>query len=123
MCSERHIADFIQKNRTPIALLKLADPLRIRASEGALLMAKQLAFQQVFRNGRTIDRKVRLATALAVTINRTRHQLLARTTLAGDQGRRVTGRQLTDGLKHLLHRRALTDNAQIKILLLQQRLV
>ena len=64
-CSTRRIlvsssvhADFIQKNRTPVALLKLTDSLRVGAGESTLLMAEQLALQQVLRNGRAIDREV-----------------------------------------------------------------
>ena len=50
-----HLADFVEQQRAAIGLLELADAAGDGAGEGALFMAEQLAFQQIFRNGGAID--------------------------------------------------------------------
>src|SRR5207244_10341740 len=75
---QRHVADFVEKNRAFVALLELADALGGGASERSLFVAEQLAFQQIFRNRGAVDRQERLGAAPAVMVNRARDQLLAR---------------------------------------------
>jgi hypothetical protein len=52
---KRHVADFIQKQGAAISLLKAAPAHGLRTGEGAALMAKQLALQQILGNGRRVD--------------------------------------------------------------------
>jgi hypothetical protein len=44
---EGHVADFVEEQRAALGLLEAAAALRLRAGEGAALVAEQLAFQQV----------------------------------------------------------------------------
>ena len=52
---ERHVADFIEEQRSPFGLLKPSAPLRLRTGEGSAFMAKQLGFQQILGDGCRID--------------------------------------------------------------------
>src|SRR5580704_12171191 len=42
---ERHLADLVEKERTPVCQLEASDLLRHRPGEGALLVPEQLAFE------------------------------------------------------------------------------
>jgi hypothetical protein len=44
---ERHVADFVEEQRAALGLLEAAAALRLRAGEGAALMAEQFGLQQV----------------------------------------------------------------------------
>src|SRR5262249_52009352 len=48
----RHVADFVEKQRSAGALLEFADALAVGAGERPLLMAEQFAFQKLLGNGR-----------------------------------------------------------------------
>ena len=56
---QRHVADFVEEKRAAVALLELADAAAVGPGEGPFLVAEQLALQQVFRDGRTVDRQER----------------------------------------------------------------
>ena len=61
-----HLADFVQQQRAAIGFLELADAPGDGAGEGALLVAEQFGFQQVFRDGGAIDRDEGLVGARAI---------------------------------------------------------
>ncbi|OIQ81875.1 hypothetical protein GALL_363420 [mine drainage metagenome] len=73
----RHIADFVEKQRAALGLLEAPAPGRLRAGEGAALMAEQFALQQVSRNGCGVDGDERTVRARAVAVQCLRHQFLA----------------------------------------------
>src|SRR5439155_2325603 len=98
-----------------MALLEFSNALRGRAGKGTSLVAEKLAFQQVFRNGRTIDCQKGSLTAAAMMVNGAGHQFLARAALSRDQRGGVAGRELTDQLENALHRVAASDDANIVI--------
>src|SRR5467141_4266842 len=52
---ERNLSYLIQKNRTAVGYFEAANALRDRSRECALLMPKQLAFQQARRYGRAVE--------------------------------------------------------------------
>ena len=51
-----HLGDFVEQQRAAVGLLELADAAGDRAGEGALLVAEQLALQQVLGDGGAVDR-------------------------------------------------------------------
>ena len=53
---EGHFADFVEKQRAQIGLLEIAGMVAVGAGERAGLVAEQLAFHQVGRNGGAVDR-------------------------------------------------------------------
>src|SRR5215831_1408126 len=88
----RKLANFIQKERAPVSSLKAAYPLSDCSSEGASLMSEKLAFQEISRDSRTIDRHKTVLTARAGIMNRACDYFLAGAGLASDQDGTVHGR-------------------------------
>ena len=82
------------------------------AGEGAALVAEQLAFNQLARDRRHVDRDERAGAPLAVVVQRAGDQFLAGAGLAVDHHRQVGGAEPRDGAVHLLHRRAAADQRQ-----------
>ena len=76
----------------------------------ALLVAEQLALQQVLRDGGAVEGQERRLGAGAVLVDRPGHQLLAGAALSGDQhGKGLVG-DTADGLVRFLHPRAGADD-------------
>ena len=71
--------------------LEEAQVLALCARETPAFMAKDLAFNQVGRNGTAIDRQEREVPAAAKVVHGTRHKFLAGTTLAMDEDRYRSG--------------------------------
>ena len=51
---ERHVADLVEEQRAALGLLEAADLARVGAGEGALLVAEQLALDQLARDRRQL---------------------------------------------------------------------
>ncbi len=73
-------------------------------------MAKEFAFEQIFRNGRGVDGNKRLTGARRVLVQRVCHQLFARPRLASDEHRDMALRQPANATKHILHGRGLAQH-------------
>ncbi len=56
---DRHVADLVQEQRAARRRLDQADLARLRGRVGALLVAEQLAFDQLARDGRAVHRDQR----------------------------------------------------------------
>ena len=52
---ERHVADFVEKERAAVGRLEKADPAGASAGKGALGMAEEFGFEQLFGNGAAVD--------------------------------------------------------------------
>ena len=74
---QRHLANFIEKNRTPVGLFKPAGTRRLRAGKCTALEAKQFRLKQRVRDGCAIDLDKRLVAPLARQMHCTRKQLFA----------------------------------------------
>ena len=83
------LADLVEEERAPVGQLEAARLRRRRAGEGALLVAEQLAFDEVRRQGRAVDRDERRASAGARLVDGVGQQLLAGARLAEEQHRAV----------------------------------
>jgi hypothetical protein len=68
-----------------ICLLEAPDPPHFSPRKSAALMAKELTFQQCFRDGGAVNRYERGPRAVAVVINGPRNEFLASAGLATDQ--------------------------------------
>ena len=101
----------------PDGLLELAGRALHGAGEGAALVAEQLAFDQLARDRRHVERHERTLAALAVVVQRARHQLLAGARLAGDHHRQVGRHQARQRPVDLLHGRRAADQRQALALL------
>ena len=93
----------------PSACSKRPELRRIGAGEGALLVAEQFGFDQVARYRRHVDRDERSGAALAVVVQRARHQFLAGAGLARDHDRQVGLHQARQDAIDFLHRRRAAD--------------
>ena len=100
---QRHFTDLVQKKRALVALLEAADPLGRRACECALLVAEEFALEEVFRDGGAIDREEAAVAAGAVIVNRTGHEFLARSALAGDHHSGIAAGHAAHHFENLLH--------------------
>ena len=80
----RQIADFVKHQRAPIGGLDLAEGGLACTGECAAFIAEQLAFQQVFGDGRTVDRD-EAAPASGSLMQSLRQHLLAGAALAQQQ--------------------------------------
>jgi len=94
-----------------IGHLKQARLALDRASEGAALVAEQLALQEILRDGAAVDCDEGVRGAWAARVDRPRHQLLAGACLALDQHRDVGGGHALDEVQDLLHLGSLRDDA------------
>ena len=82
----------------------------IGAGEGSLLVAEQLALQEVVVQDRAVQRDERPLAADVGGVDRLRDQLLARPGLAVDQDGRAERADLLDQVEDLPHLRALRDD-------------
>src|SRR5688572_2904637 len=106
----RQLADLIEKERALVRVLEEPGLVARRASERTLLVAEQLALQQRFRNRPAVHRDERGVRPRALAMNETRHQLLPRSTFAGEQHRRRMPRHLARNLERRAHDLAATDD-------------
>ena len=95
---QRHLAHFVQEQRSQIGLLKVAGVIARGAGERARLVAEKLALHQVGRNGRAIDRQHRPIGARAGAMHGPGHQLLAGAAFAAHQYAAAGARQMRDSL-------------------------
>ncbi len=94
----------------PFGRFEFALAARDGAGERALLVAEQLALDQLARERRAIHRDERLARARTSKMNRARDQLLAGARFAANQNRHVGRRDLVDRLEHAHHRARSPDH-------------
>ncbi len=112
---QRHVAHFIQKQRSAVGLLQLADFVIERAGQAALAVAEQLAFDEFFGNGGAVHFDERLGGARAGGVNRVRDQFLAGAAFAENQHAAVGGGHQAQLLAQRLHGHALADDAQLGV--------
>ncbi|OQA34179.1 MAG: hypothetical protein BWY57_00641 [Betaproteobacteria bacterium ADurb.Bin341] len=100
---QRHVADFIEKKGPAVGEFELSlAAIFIGAGIGARSGPEKFGFEQVFRNGRRVDRDKRLVGARRTAVNGVRDQFLAGARFTLDEDGAVeTGRTLgqMDGLQ------------------------
>jgi hypothetical protein len=84
---ERKLADLVEEQGRAVGILEAADMAVEGAGEGALLMAEQHRFDEIFRDRAAIDGDHRLAAARGGGVDRLGDHFLARAALALDQHR------------------------------------
>src|SRR6185503_17469582 len=88
----------------------------VGAGECALLVAKQLAFDQVLGDCRAVDLDERTLDPVRVVVDRVGNQLLAGPVFPLDQDIGVAGGDALDELEQLLHLLALSNNVRKAVL-------
>src|SRR6266699_2008503 len=121
---ERHVADLVEEERAAVSDLELPLARRDRPREGALLVAEELALDQLARERSAVHLDERLRAPRPVVVERVGDQLLAGAARAADEDREIGVRHLADHVEDALHPRALADQASEAIrarhLLLQE---
>src|SRR6266403_2095495 len=108
---ERHVADLVEEERAAVGDLELPLARHDRTREGALLVAEELALDQLARERSAVHLDERPRAPGAVVVERVGDQLLARAARAADQDREIGVRYLADHVEDALHPRALADQA------------
>ena len=106
-----HITHLIQKQRALVGLHETPYPVSHGAGERAFAMAKHLAFQQAFRDGRAIDRHEGLVGTAAMLVDGAGDHFLASAAFAGQQDGGVAFTHRIHRLEHLAKRRAIAHQA------------
>ncbi len=109
---QRHVADLVQEQGAAVGLFEAPDMPALGAGEGAGLMPEQLAFQQLGRDRRGVERDERFARARGLAMQGVGHQFLAGAGLASHQHRQRGLGQATDGAEQRAHGRARTDQGR-----------
>jgi hypothetical protein len=77
-------------------------------------VTKQLAFQELTRDGGAVDRDERSPAAMTMVTDGVRHEFLSRSGLSGDQHGRVATGQYADGFLYLPHCLARADQPVLR---------
>ena len=105
-----HLGHLVQKQRPPVGHLE--EPLlqRHRPREGPLLVAEELALQELILKAAAVDGKERPAGPRALLVDGLRHQPLAGPALPLDEHVGVGGGDPLHDREHGGHRRALAQD-------------
>src|SRR6516165_10108216 len=110
---DRHVAYFIEEQRSPLRLLEPSYAACCSAGESALLVTEQFALDQLARDGRHVDRDKGAASPLAIIMQGPGYQLLSGAALPHDRHREVGSHQPREDAVDLLHRRRAPDQWQL----------
>src|SRR5262249_32311714 len=104
------VANFIEKERPMICQFEATTAGFDRRREGSAFVAKQLAFEQAFRQGSAVELHKRLLAALTEPVQGTRHELFAGATFPPQQDGRPTPCHLRYFLHDCPHARTRANN-------------
>jgi len=99
----RNVTDILQEDRPSLGQCKTAGLVLFRISEGALLVSKQLAFQEGIGHGRTVHLDEGALLSGTRVMNCLGHQIFSRPAFSGDQHCAVAFRNGGDHVKEVLH--------------------
>jgi len=107
-----HVADLVEEGGSPIRQLQEAFLLSLGIGEGALFMAKQLAFQQAFGQGGAGDVHEGMVGPVGIVVDRLGDEVFPGTafTAEKDSGGAAVG-HVVDQLEELPHLLAIADDA------------
>src|SRR5437879_2327865 len=107
--ADRHLSDLIQQDGAFLSQLEAAGAPLERSGKRSLLVPEYLAFDQRFRDGRTVDGDKWFVLAWTQVVDGACNQLFPRAALTGDQHRRRTRSYLLHQVVDLLHLFGRTD--------------
>src|SRR5262249_22196520 len=105
-----HVSDLVQEEGAAVRGFEPAALQLGRACERSLLVAEELALDEILGKCRAIQLLERASAAGARLVDRARDELLSGSALARDQDLRVRARDLHDLGAHLLEASALPDH-------------
>ena len=107
---ERHFADLVEQERAAFGLLESSSAIRDGAGKRSAHVSEEFALQQCLRDGGAIHRDERGRSSVAVGVDGSGDEFLARPALAREQHGDVALRDAADGLVHVLHEGAVADD-------------
>ena len=107
---QRHVANFVEEQRTFVRQFETPNPLRAGPGKRAALMAKQIAFQQSGRHCRAVHFHHSAGVASAQVVNCPRDQLLTRSGFTQNQDGAVALRHHFDLFEYAVHRFAAAND-------------
>ena len=111
---QRHVADFIQKDRPAGSRFKETDfSLGQGPGEGAAFIAEQFGFQQLIRHGRAVNADEGLAGPFRLLMDQPGHHVLSGAAFSQNDHAAVGGCNGAYGLEHALHGRAVGDEPAV----------
>ncbi len=108
---EAHIGNFIQKNRPLMGEIEFPALFLCRPCKGTLLMAEELALNEIFRNGGAVDFDERFRRTPAETVERSGHQFFSRPVFPHDEDPGIGGSDDADRLLQIDNFGAATVNS------------
>ena len=112
---ERHVTDLVKEQGAAFGLLETAGVARRSPGEGALLVPKQFALDQLTRQGRHIDGDEGAVSALAVVVQGFGDEFLAGTRFADDHHRHVCANESRQHPEDILHRLRAANQRQFVV--------
>ena len=109
---ERHVADFIKKQRSAVGKLEFSLLGFAGAREGPFHVPEEFAFDQFFRNGGAVDFDKRRRRALAEEVKIAGDEFFSRATLSVNQNAAVVGRDQGDLFAKRLDRNAVANDVE-----------
>src|SRR5207244_12512587 len=110
---ERDVADLVEEQRSTLGELDPSRLSRLRAGERALLVAEELALEEIFGERAAVDGHERTALSRGSRVDRAGCELFSSAALSPDQNGRARGRGAGDELEHLLHRAPSADDRAV----------
>src|SRR5215475_5961384 len=107
-----HLADLVEEDRALVGVLELSELALLRAGEGALLEAEELALEQLRWQGRAVDLHERAIAPAGELEDRAGDELLARSALAAHEHGDVGVGDLLDDVAHLTHLRVVAEEQE-----------
>src|SRR6185312_4974580 len=98
-----HLRHFVEEQRAAVGALEEAAMLAVRAGEAPLLVAEQLAFDELRRDRAAVDRQEGLQPPAADFMDRLRDDFLAGAALARDEHGRTGGGDALELVVQALH--------------------
>src|SRR5208337_4761848 len=114
---QRHLADFVEKNGAMIGQLEAPDLPGVGPGERTFFPAEELAFDEVRRHCRAVDRYHWPVLAGTPAVNGAGDHSLAGAGLAEEKNRRTLGRYLLDTEEYIRDGAALPDDLAEVVLL------
>src|ERR1022692_1973963 len=115
-----HVADFIEKERSAIRLLKLAFLVRGCSGKRRFAVTEKFAVDKVFGKGGAVDLDERIVLAKALGMDGMRHEFFSGAGFAIDQDASVGGRHKSNLLAQSFHWDAVTYDHALRLELLSQ---
>ena len=109
----RHLANFVEQDRSPVAQFELAGLGVVRSGEGALLVSEQFALQKVGGNGGAIHFQERAMGARRKLVDQASENFLAGAALAQQQHGNIDVRHQRGLRTNLAHLRAGGDEENV----------